>query len=182
MEVLPSRLPDVLVIKPSIFEDSRGFFMETWNRREFEQAGIDATFVQDNHSKSVAGTVRGLHYQIEQAQGKLVRVVSGEIFDAVVDLRKSSPDFGQWVGELLSADNRKQLWIPRGFAHGFLVLSVTAEFQYKCTDYYAPEHERTLQWNDPDIGIDWPLLEDEEPILSAKDQAGIPLSEAEVYD
>jgi len=182
MEVLPSRLPDVLVIKPSIFEDSRGFFMETWNRREFERAGIDATFVQDNHSKSVAGTVRGLHYQIEQAQGKLVRVVSGEIFDAVVDLRKSSPDFGQWVGELLSADNRKQLWIPRGFAHGFLVLSVTAEFQYKCTDYYAPEHERTLQWNDPDIGIDWPLLEDEEPILSAKDQAGIPLSEAEVYD
>ena len=175
-------MPDVLVIKPSIFEDSRGFFMETWNRREFEQAGIDATFVQDNHSKSVAGTVRGLHYQIEQAQGKLVRVVSGEIFDAVVDLRKSSPDFGQWVGELLSADNRKQLWIPRGFAHGFLVLSVTAEFQYKCTDYYAPEHERTLQWNDPDIGIDWPLLEDEEPILSAKDQAGIPLSEAEVYD
>ena len=175
-------MPDVLVIKPSIFEDSRGFFMETWNRREFERAGIDATFVQDNHSKSVAGTVRGLHYQIEQAQGKLVRVVSGEIFDAVVDLRKSSPDFGQWVGELLSADNRKQLWIPRGFAHGFLVLSVTAEFQYKCTDYYAPEHERTLQWNDPDIGIDWPLLEDEEPILSAKDQAGIPLSEAEVYD
>ena len=182
MEVVPSRLPDVLVIKPEVFEDPRGIFMETWNRKDFEQAGIDADFVQDNYSSSVAGTVRGLHYQIEQAQGKLVWVVKGEVFDVVVDVRKSSPDFGQWASELLSAENRKQVWIPPGFAHGFLVLSDFAEFQYKCTDYYAPEHERTLQWNDPDIGIDWPLLEDEKPILSAKDQAGLPLREAEVYD
>jgi len=138
--------------------------------------------VQDNYSSSVAGTVRGLHYQIEQAQGKLVWVVKGEVFDVVVDLRKSSPDFGQWAGELLSANNRKQMWIPPGFAHGFLVLSATADFQYKCTDYYAPEHERTLQWNDPDIGIEWPLLDEEKPILSSKDQAGVPLRSADVYD
>ena len=182
MEVVPSRLPDVLIIKPAVFEDPRGFFMETWNSKEFGKAGIAADFVQDNYSSSVAGTVRGLHYQIEQAQGKLVWVVKGEVFDVVVDLRKSSPDFGQWAGELLSADNRKQMWIPPGFAHGFLVLSATADFQYKCTDYYAPEHERTLQWNDPDIGIDWPLLDDEKPILSGKDQAGVPLRLADVYD
>ncbi len=182
MEVVPSRLPDVLIIKPAVFEDPRGFFMETWNSKEFGEAGITAVFVQDNYSSSVAGTVRGLHYQIEQAQGKLVWVVKGEVFDVVVDLRKSSPDFGQWAGELLSADNRKQMWIPPGFAHGFLVLSATADFQYKCTDYYAPEHERTLQWNDPDIGIEWPLLDGEEPILSSNDQAGVPLRSADVYD
>jgi dTDP-4-dehydrorhamnose 3,5-epimerase len=182
MEVVPSRLPDVLIIKPAVFEDPRGFFMETWNSKEFAQAGMAADFVQDNYSSSVAGTVRGLHYQIEQAQGKLVWVVKGEVFDVVVDLRKSSPDFGQWAGELLSADNRKQMWIPPGFAHGFLVLSATADFQYKCTDYYAPEHERTLQWNDPDIGIEWPLLDEEKPILSSKDQAGVPLRSADVYD
>ena len=156
--------------------------MESWNSLVFEQAGIDAAFVQDNYSSSVSGTVRGLHYQIEQAQGKLVWVVKGEVFDVVVDLRKSSPDFGQWAGELLSANNRKQMWIPPGFAHGFLVLSATADFQYKCTDYYAPEHERTLQWNDPDIGIEWPLLDEEKPILSSKDQAGVPLRSADVYD
>lgn len=182
MEVVPSRLPDVLVIRPDVFEDSRGFFMESWNQKAFEKAGIDATFVQDNHSSSVAHTVRGLHYQIEQAQGKLVRVVAGEVFDVVVDLRKSSPDFGQWAGELLSAENRKQLWIPPGFAHGFLVLSERADFEYKCTDYYAPEHERTLLWNDPDIGIEWPLLDREKPLLSGKDEAGVPLGDAEVYD
>lgn len=182
MEVVPSRLPDVLVIRPDVFEDCRGFFMESWNQKAFEKAGIDATFVQDNHSSSVAHTVRGLHYQIEQAQGKLVRVVAGEVFDVVVDLRKSSPDFGQWAGELLSAENRKQLWIPPGFAHGFLVLSERADFEYKCTDYYAPEHERTLLWNDPDIGIEWPLLDREEPLLSGKDEAGVPLRDAEVYD
>ena len=182
MEVVPSRLPDVLVIKPEVFEDLRGIFIETWNRKDFEQAGINADFVQDNYSSSVAGTVRGLHYQIKQAQGKLVRVVKGEVFDVVVDVRKSSPDFGQWASEVLSAENRKQMWIPPGFAHGFLVLSDTAEFHYKCTEYYAPEHERTLQWNDSDIGIDWPLSEDEKPILSARDQAGLPLREAEVYD
>ncbi|MFQ5547398.1 MAG: dTDP-4-dehydrorhamnose 3,5-epimerase [Woeseia sp.] len=182
MEFVPTRLPDVIVIKPEVFEDTRGFFMETWHRRLFERAGIEATFVQDSVSGSSRGTIRGLHYQIRQAQGKLIRVVRGEAFDVAVDLRKSSPDFGQWASELLSADNRKQVWIPPGFAHGFLVLSDTAEFEYKCTDYYAPEHERTLQWDDPDIAIDWPLLDGEQPTVSPKDGAGLPLKEAEVYD
>ncbi len=182
MEFLPTRLPDVIVIRSEVFEDLRGFFMETWNRKDFEQVGIDADFVQDNYSRSVAGTVRGLHYQIKQAQGKLVRVVKGEVFDVAVDLRKSSPDFGQWASEILSAENRKQIWIPPGFAHGFLVLSETAEFEYKCTDYYAPEHERTICWDDPDIGVDWPLADGESPTLSQKDQAGLPLKEAQVYD
>lgn len=182
MEFVPTRLPDVIIIKPVVFEDPRGFFVETWHRKLFEQAGIDATFVQDSHSGSSLGTIRGLHYQIRQAQGKLIRVVKGEAYDAVVDLRKSSPDFGQWASEILSAENRKQLWIPPGFAHGFLVLSESAEFEYKCTDYYAPEHERTLRWDDPNIGINWPLAEQEQPILSPKDQAGLPLKDAEVYD
>ncbi len=182
MEFVPTRLPDVIVIRPRVYEDPRGFFMDTWHRKLFEQEGIDATFVQDSQSGSVAGTVRGLHYQIKQAQGKLIRVIKGEAFDVAVDIRRSSPDFGQWTAELLSADNRKMLWIPPGFAHGFLVLSKSAEFEYKCTDYYAPEHERTLQWDDPDIGIDWPLLEQEKPILSDKDQLGLPLKDAEVYD
>ncbi len=182
MEFLPTRLPDVIVIRPEVFEDSRGFFMETWTRKDFEQVGIDADFVQDNYSSSVAGTVRGLHYQIERAQGKLVRVVKGEVFDVAVDIRKSSPDFGQWTSEILSAENRKQIWIPPGFAHGFLVLSETAEFEYKCTDYHAPEHERTICWDDPDIGVDWPLADVESPILSQKDQAGLPLKESQVYD
>ncbi len=182
MEFLPARLPDVIVIRPEVFEDSRGFFMETWNRKDFEQVGIDADFVQDNYSSSVAGTVRGLHYQIERAQGKLVRVVKGEVFDVAVDLRKSSPDFGQWASEILSAENKKLIWIPPGFAHGFLVLSETAEFEYKCTDYYAPEHERTICWDDPDIAIDWPLADGRPPILSQKDQAGLPLKESQVYD
>ena len=182
MEFLPTRLPDVMLIRPKVFEDPRGFFTDTWHRKLFEQEGIGATFVQDSHSGSVAGTIRGLHYQIKQAQGKLIRVVKGEAFDVAVDIRKSSPDFGQWAGELLTAENRKMIWIPPGFAHGFLVLSKTAEFEYKCTDYYAPEHERTLQWDDPDIGIDWPLLEEEKPILSEKDQLGLPLKDAEVYD
>jgi len=182
MEFLPTRLPDVIVIRPEIFGDSRGFFMETWNRKDFDHAGIDADFVQDNYSSSVAGTVRGLHYQIKQAQGKLVRVVKGEVFDVAVDLRKSSPDFGRWASEILSAENKKQIWIPPGFAHGFLVLSETAEFEYKCTDYYAPEHERTIRWDDPDIGVDWPLADGQPPILSQKDQAGAPLKESQVYD
>ncbi len=182
MEFVPSRLPDVIVIRPKVFEDPRGFFLDSWHRKRFEQEGIDANFVQDSHSGSTAATLRGLHYQIEQAQGKLIRVVKGEAFDVAVDIRKSSPDFGQWTGELLSADNRKLIWIPPGFAHGFLVLSKTAEFEYKCTDYYAPEHERTLQWDDPDIGIDWPLLEAEKPLLSDKDALGLPLKDAEVYD
>ncbi len=182
MQVLPTRLPDVILIRPKVFEDPRGFFTDTWHRKLFEQEGIDAIFVQDSHSGSVAGTVRGLHYQIKQAQGKLIRVVKGEAFDVAVDMRRSSPDFGQWAGELLSAENRKMIWIPPGFAHGFLVLSKSAEFEYKCTDYYAPEHERTLQWNDPDIGIDWPLLDGEQPILSAKDRSGLPLKESQAYD
>lgn len=182
MEFVPSRLPDVIVIRPKVFEDPRGFFLDSWHRKRFEQEGIDANFVQDSHSGSTAGTLRGLHYQIEQAQGKLIRVVKGEAFDVAVDIRKSSPDFGQWTGELLSADNRKLIWVPPGFAHGFLVLSKAAEFEYKCTDYYAPEHERTLQWDDPDIGIDWPLLEAEKPLLSDKDALGLPLKDAEVYD
>ncbi len=182
MEFVPTRLPEVIVIRPKVFEDPRGFFTDTWHRKLFEQAGIGASFVQDSHSGSVAGTIRGLHYQIRQAQGKLVRVVKGEAFDVAVDLRKSSPDFGQWASEVLSAENRKQLWIPPGFAHGFLVLSDTAEFEYKCTDYYASEHERTICWDDPDIGIDWPLADGEQPRLSQKDQAGLPLKDAEVYD
>ncbi len=182
MQFLPTRLPDVILIRPKVFEDPRGFFTDTWHRKLFEQEGIDATFVQDSHSGSTAGTIRGLHYQIEQAQGKLIRVVKGEAFDVVVDLRRSSPDFGRWTGEVLSADNRNMIWIPAGFAHGFLVLSKTAEFEYKCTDYYAPEHERTLLWNDPEIGIDWPLQDGEQPILSEKDQAGLPLKESQFYD
>lgn len=182
MEFVPTRLPDVVLIKPKVFGDARGFFMDTWHRKLFEQEGIDATFVQDSQSSSVAGTVRGLHYQIKQAQGKLVRVLKGEAFDVAVDIRKSSPDFGQWTSELLSAENRKIIWIPPGFAHGFLALSDTAELAYKCTDFYAPEHERVLQWDDPDIAIDWPLLEKEKPIISAKDEAGLPLKDAEVYD
>ncbi len=182
MEFLPTRLPDVILIRPKVFEDPRGFFTDTWHRKLFEQEGIDANFVQDSHSGSVGGTIRGLHYQITQAQGKLIRVVKGEAFDVAVDIRRSSPDFGQWTGEVLSAENRKMIWIPPGFAHGFLVLSKNAEFEYKCTDYYAPEHERTLQWDDPDIAIDWPLLDGEQPILSAKDESGLPLKEAQVYD
>ncbi len=182
MEFVPTRLPDVIVIRPKVFEDPRGFFTDTWHRKRFEQEGIDANFVQDSHSGSAAGTMRGLHYQIKHAQGKLIRVVKGEAFDVAVDIRRSSPDFGQWTGEVLSAGNRKMIWIPPGFAHGFLVLSKTAEFEYKCTDYYAPQHERTLQWDDPDIGIDWPLLEAEKPLLSDKDALGLPLKDAEVYD
>lgn len=182
MDFVPTRLPDVIVIRPRVFEDARGFFMDTWQRKAFEQAGIGATFVQDSHSGSVHGTIRGLHYQIRRAQGKLIRVVRGEAFDVAVDLRRSSPDFGRWTSELLSATNRKMLWIPPGFAHGFLVLSDFAEFEYKCTDFYAPEHERTLRWDDPDIGIEWPLADREEPMLSEKDRAGLPLTEAEVYD
>ncbi len=182
MEFAPTRLPDVILIRPTVFEDPRGFFMDTWHRELFEQEGIDTSFVQDSHSGSVAGTIRGLHYQIKQAQGKLIRVVKGEAFDVAVDIRRSSPYFGQWTAEVLSAENRKMIWIPRGFAHGFLVLSKTAEFEYKCTDYYEPEYERTLQWDDPDIGIEWALPGQEKPILSDKDRLGLPLKDAEVYD
>ncbi len=180
MKITPTSLPEILVIEPQVFGDSRGFFYESFNARKFaELTGVQAEFVQDNHSKSGKNILRGLHYQIQQAQGKLVRVVSGEVFDVAVDIRKSSPNFGKWVGVNLSAENSRQLWIPPGFAHGFVVLSEQAEFLYKTTDYWAPEYERCLAWNDPEIGIDWPISET--PLLSAKDQLGKSLSEAEVF-
>jgi len=181
MKFVETSLPCVIRIEPRIFSDERGFFMETWQARRFHDVGIDADFVQDNFSHSSKGTLRGLHYQIQQPQGKLVRVVSGEVFDVAVDLRKSSPGFGQWVGEVLSAKNKNQLWVPPGFGHGFLVLSDMAEFEYKCTDYYAPEFERAIRWDDPDIGIDWPLPDGEQPVLSAKDAAAPFLQDAETY-
>lgn len=173
MEVIETRIPDVKLIKPEVFGDERGFFMETWNERAFAEAGIGATFVQDNHSRSIKNTLRGLHYQIKQPQGKLVRCTRGEVFDVAVDLRKNSPTFGQWVGEILSEENQYQLWVPPGFAHGFLVMSEAADFQYKCTDFYAPEHERTLQWNDPEIAVKWPVQKMSGLKLSAKDQEGM---------
>ena len=172
----PTALPDVLEVSPKCFEDDRGFFMESYNLREFTDAGIDAVFVQDNHSASRRGVLRGLHYQVERPQGKLVRVTQGEVFDVAVDIRPGSAHFGRWAGVHLSAENRKQLWVPPGFAHGFLVLSDTAEFMYKCTDFYFPEHERCLRWDDPDVGIEWPLQGIDEPLLSAKDRAGHPLN------
>jgi len=180
MKATPTAIPNVLVIEPTVFGDERGFFFESYNAKVFaELTGVKADFVQDNHSRSARNVLRGLHYQIKQPQGKLVRVTAGEVFDVAVDLRKDSPTFGQWVGEYLSADNKKQLWIPEGFAHGFLVLSDYAEFLYKTTDYYAPEHERCIRWNDPDIAIQWP--EGVEPILSSKDASGTSLSAAEVF-
>ncbi|EWC42405.1 dTDP-4-dehydrorhamnose 3,5-epimerase [Stutzerimonas stutzeri] len=180
MKIIETDIPDVLIIEPKVFGDERGFFYESFNAAAFEAAtGLKRQFVQDNHSKSQRGVLRGMHYQIRQPQGKLVRVVAGEVFDVAVDLRKSSPSFGRWVGTRLNAQNQRQLWIPEGFAHGFLVLSESAEFLYKTTDYYAPEHERSLLWNDPQLGIQWPI--DEPPQLSAKDQAGKRLSEAELF-
>ena len=181
MKITPTAIPDVLIIEPKVFADERGFFFESFNARAFAQAtGITATFVQDNHSRSVRNALRGLHYQIQQPQGKLVRAVAGEIFDVVVDLRRKSPTFGKWVGHHLSAENKNMVWIPPGLAHGFAVLSDYADFLYKTTDYWAPRHERTLLWNDPDLAIVWPLAG--EPILAAKDVAGKRLFEAEVFD
>lgn len=180
MKAAPTAIPDVVMFEPDIFGDERGFFLESWNEQKFRgAAGVDARFVQDNHSRSRRGVLRGLHYQIKRPQGKLVRVVRGRVFDVAVDLRKSSPTFGRWVGTDLAEDNCRQLWIPSGFAHGFLVLSEIADFLYKSTDYYAPEHERCILWNDPAIGIEWPT--DHEPTLSAKDRAGKLLREAEVF-
>lgn len=180
MKVVETDIPDVLILEPKVFGDERGFFYESFNAAAFEAAtGIKRSFVQDNHSKSQRGVLRGLHYQIQQPQGKLVRVVAGEVFDVAVDLRRSSPSFGRWVGCHLSAENQRQLWIPEGFAHGFVVLSESAEFLYKTTDYYAPAHERSLLWNDPQIGIDWPF--EEPPQLSQKDIDGKVLSEAELF-
>lgn len=180
MKVTPTALPEVKIIEPRVFGDDRGFFYESWNARAWAEAGIDAAFVQDNHSRSASGVLRGLHYQLHQPQGKLVRVTSGAVFDVAVDLRRSSPDFGKWVGVELSASNKRMLWVPPGFAHGFLALEDGAEFLYKCTEFYAPEHERSLLWSDPKIGIDWPL-DGLSPSLSGKDAAGTPLSEAETY-
>jgi dTDP-4-dehydrorhamnose 3,5-epimerase len=178
--VIPTAIPEVLVLEPKVFGDARGFFFESFNARDFAQAtGLDVAFVQDNHSLSAQGVLRGLHYQIEHAQGKLVRVVQGEVFDVAVDLRQSSATFGRWVGERLSADNKRQLWVPPGFAHGFVVLSESAEFLYKTTDYWYPEHERSLLWNDPAIGIDWPLQG--QPLLAAKDASASPLAQAQVF-
>ena len=179
-QVTPTALPEVLILEPKVFGDERGFFFESYNQRDFAQAtGLQVAFVQDNHSRSAKNVLRGLHYQVQQPQGKLVRVVQGEVFDVAVDLRKKSKTFGQWVGEILSAENKRQLWIPAGFAHGFVVLSDTAEFLYKTTDYYAPAHERCIRWDDPAIGIRWPIAAP--PILAAKDAAGKLLAEAEVF-
>ena len=179
MEKIDTDIPDVFMIAPKVFGDERGFFMESYNRHTMAELGIELDFVQDNHSRSARGVLRGLHYQIQQPQGKLVRVVGGKVFDVAVDLRRFSPTFGRWVGMTLSAENKRMAWIPPGFAHGFYVLSEYAEFLYKTTDYYAPEHERSLLWNDPAIGVEWPLAG--EPILSDKDRKGLPLSDAEVY-
>lgn len=181
MEFTKTSLPDVLLIKPHVFGDARGFFMETYQQKVFSEAGIQAEFVQDNHSGSQKGILRGLHYQIQQPQGKLVRVVVGEVFDVAVDLRCSSPTFGKWAGEVLSADNKYILWVPPGFAHGFFVLSDWAEFTYKTTDFYAPQYERTLMWNDPEVGVVWPLADGQTPLLSAKDAVGRSLKEAELF-
>ena len=180
--VTPTALPDVLILEPKVFGDARGFFFESFNQRDFAQAtGLDVQFVQDNHSRSVKGVLRGLHYQIQHPQGKLVRVTQGEVFDVVVDLRRHSPQFGKWEGVLLSADNKRQLWIPPGFAHGFVVTSDSAEFLYKTTDYWYPEFERSLLWNDPAVGVQWPS-EGLQPQLAAKDAAAKMLAEAEVFD
>lgn len=181
MEFEELSVKDVVLITPRVFGDQRGYFMETWNERDFRQGGIEAAFVQDNQSRSGRGTLRGLHYQIRQPQGKLLRVVAGEVYDVAVDLRRSSPTFGKWVGVRLSAENKKMLWVPTGFAHGFYVMSDFAEFVYKCTDFYAPEHERSLRWDDPEVGIDWPLVKGEPPLLSAKDQAGKSLKDLELF-
>ena len=181
LELKPTAIPAVIEIVPTVFADDRGFFVESWNSRTFAAAGIDATFVQDNHSRSGRGILRGLHYQNPHAQGKLVRVVQGEVFDVAVDLRLRNPSFGRWVGVWLSADRHNSLWIPPGFAHGFYVTSDTADLLYKCTDFFSPDCDHTLRWDDPDIGIDWPLLDGKPPQLSAKDLAGAPLDRAEVF-
>lgn len=182
MQFSSTKLPGVILVEPKVFEDERGFIFESYHAQRFAENGLSLNFCQDNHSRSKKGALRGIHYQIRQAQGKLVRVVIGEIYDVAVDLRKSSPTFGQWMGMNLSAENKKQLYVPPGFGHGFYVVSEWAEVLYKATDYYAPQWERTLLWNDPDVNIEWPVSPGEEPILSPKDAAGIPFGQAEVYE
>lgn len=181
MEIQPLAIPDVLLIRPRVFGDHRGFFLESWNRLRFAEAGLDLDFVQDNHSRSGKHILRGLHYQLKNSQGKLVRVVSGAVFDVAVDLRRSSPTFGRWVGAELSEANHHMLWVPPGFAHGFLVLSEAADFQYKCTNYYVQADEHCILWNDPGIAIEWPLPAGVSPLLSAKDAAGLTLSAAATF-
>lgn len=181
MKVIPTHIPDVKIIEPAVFGDARGFFMETWNSETFASLGLNLTFVQDNHSRSTQGILRGLHYQIQQAQGKLVRVTSGAVFDVAVDLRQASPTFRQWVGVELSAENHRMLWVPPGFAHGFYVLSESADFLYKCTELYAPQYDRCLRWDDPSVGVQWPLVKGEMPLLSAKDAAGKCWDEADKF-
>lgn len=181
MEIQPLAIPDVLLIRPRVFGDHRGFFLESWNRLRFAEAGLDLDFVQDNHSRSGKHILRGLHYQLQNSQGKLVRVVSGAVFDVAVDLRRSSPTFGRWVGAELSEANHHMLWVPPGFAHGFLVLSEAADFQYKCTNYYVQADEHCILWNDPGIAIEWPLPAGVSPLLSAKDAAGLTLSAAATF-
>ena len=181
MQVVQTAIPDVLILEPMVFGDDRGFFFESFNQQTFQNlTGVNAQFVQDNHSKSAANVLRGLHYQIEQAQGKLVRVTAGEVFDVAVDIRRQSATFGKWVGVVLSAENKRQLWVPPGFAHGFVVLKDNTEFLYKTTDYYAPQYERCIRWDDPTIGIEWPITQ--APILSGKDQLGLALAQAEVFE
>jgi len=180
LRVTPTAIPEVLVLEPRVFGDDRGFFLESYNEQVFREAGIDARFVQDNHSRSVQNVLRGLHYQVKRPQGKLVRAVNGRVFDVAVDLRRSSPTFGKWVGTELSDDNKRMLWIPPGFAHGFVVLSPIVDFLYKATELYAPEFDRTVFWNDREIGIEWPVLGT--PIISAKDAAGTPFRQAEVFE
>jgi dTDP-4-dehydrorhamnose 3,5-epimerase len=182
MIVTPASIPEVFIIEPEVHSDSRGFFLETFQSKKYSKIGLPDRFVQDNHSGSKRGTLRGLHYQIHQAQGKLISVQEGKIFDVAVDLRKSSPTFGHWVGSSLSSENHRQIWIPMGFAHGFFVVSKWAEVIYKVTDYYAPDWERTLIWNDPEVGIEWPLGEIGDPILSARDASGLPLNEIELFE
>jgi dTDP-4-dehydrorhamnose 3,5-epimerase len=181
MQIIKTDIPDLLIIEPKVFGDERGFFMENWNRQAFADAGLDLTFVQDNHSRSQQGILRGLHYQIKRPQGKLVRVTLGSVFDVAVDLRQSSPTFGQWLGLELSENNHRMLWVPPGFAHGFYVTSPVADFMYKCTDIYAPQYERTIRWDDKTLAIDWPLVEGMHPLLSEKDADGMAFKDAEVF-
>ncbi len=182
MRVVDTSIPDVKIIEPKVFGDERGFFLETFRDDWFRANVADVVFVQDNHSKSSQGILRGMHYQLEQTQGKLVRVTSGEVYDVAIDMRKNSPSFGQWFGVLLSAENKLQLWVPAGFAHGFYVTSESAEFVYKCTDYYAPEHEVSVKWNDPKLNIDWPIIENTSPSLSIKDDNGLLFDNAPTFD
>jgi dTDP-4-dehydrorhamnose 3,5-epimerase len=181
MEFEPTQIPDVVLVRPKVFGDPRGFFLESWEERKFANAGLGVRFVQDNHSRSARHILRGLHYQIQQTQGKLVRVVTGTVFDVAVDIRRSSPTFGRWVGVILSEENHHMLWVPPGFAHGFVVLSESADFLYRVTDFWSPAHERSIRWDDPDLNIPWPLPEGVEPVLAQKDAAGVLFRDAECF-